>query len=122
MGSFDVERDLATFARKESGDFYIAWGADQDILTGKLRTQLGYHSVNFIKRGNDPTNSGLPIGRWDRYNWVKPIGQIHDCHLSPEGYTDGGTDRLIDMCKTIYPETNWDWIKDYQTKFKQSYL
>lgn len=121
MGDFDVEKDLATFARKESGDFYIAWSCDQDILTNRIRTILGYRGVNFIKRGNDQTNSGLPIGRWDRFNWIKPNGQIHDCHLSPEGYTDGGTERLIDMCKTIYPETNWDWILDYQTKFKQIY-
>ena len=121
MSPFDVEEDLKIFARKEDNDFYIAWGCDQDILTGKLRTIFGYHGVNFIKRGSDPMNSGLPIGRWDRYNWVKPTGQIHDCHLSPEGYTDGGTERLIDMCETIYPKEDWTWIKDYQTKFKQIY-
>lgn len=121
MSPFDVEKDLSLFARKDSNDFYIAWGCDQDILTGKLRTIIGFHSVNFINRGNDPSNSGLPIGRWDRYNWIKPSGVIHDAHLSPEGYGDGGTERLIDLCKTIYPESDWQWIKNYQTKFKEIY-
>lgn len=121
MHPFDVEHDLKMFAKKDAEDFYVAWGCDQDILTGKIRTIFGYHNVNFIKRGQDPNNSGLPMGRWDRYNWVKPTGQLHDCHLSPEGYTDGGTERLIDMCQTIYPDTDWSWVKEYKTKFREIY-
>lgn len=121
MNPFNVESDLAKFARKEDNDFYIAWGCDQDILTNRIRTILGYHGVNFIKRGSDPANSGLALGRWDRYNWIKPTGKIHDCHLSGQGWTEAGTERLVDMCQTIYPETDWSWIPEYKTKFKEIY-
>jgi len=116
---FNVDADLETFARKEAGDWYIAWGCDQDILTGKLRTLQGFHSVNFIHRGTDPGNSGLPLGRWDRYNWIKPKVQIHDCHLSGEAWGDAGTDRLVDMCTSIYPEVDWKWIDNYKLSFKK---
>jgi|GEM_PF-6930163 len=121
MHPFDVEADLKKFAKKDAEDFYVAWGCDQDILTGRLRTVIGFQNVNFIKRGQDPYNEGLPMGRWDRHNWVKPAGVIHDCHLSPEGYTDGGTERLFAMCNDIYPNESWHWIKDYQTKFREIY-
>lgn len=121
MRPFDVKADLKKFAKKDAEDFYVAWGCDQDILTGRLRTVIGYQNINFVKRGQDPNNAGLPMGRWDRYNWVKPTGVIHDCHLSPEGYTDGGTERLIDMCQTIYPDADWSWISEYRTKFREIY-
>jgi len=117
MNPFDVEKDLATFADKNSTDFYRAWGCDQDILTGKLRTVFGFHGVNFIPRGNDASNSGLAMGRWDRHNWVKPTSQIHDCHLSGQAWTKDGTARLIDMCETIYPEEDWSWIPKYRDDF-----
>ena len=117
MGTYDVEVDLATYAKKDSQDFYQAWGCDQDILTGRMRGIVGYHNVNFIERGKDHDNSGLPMGRLDRYNWVYPKGQIHDCHL-PHDAIDK-VEKIEEMCKFIYPNENWNWIQPYTEEFKK---
>jgi hypothetical protein len=109
------EYDLHVYAEPGSGDWYKAWGADQDILTGKLK-EYGQGHWNQIPRTTDPHNSGLPLGRWDRHNLVRPSSEIHDIHLPRDPL--GKPELLIEMARACYPNENWGWIWEYSEKFK----
>lgn len=121
MGDYSVDNDLSIYAKKDSGNFYVSWGCDQDILTGRLRGILGFHAINFIERKTDPTNQGLPLGRWDRHNWIKPQSEVHDVHLLRSPQEDINFIKIQDMCKDLYPNNNWEWMNEYKLKFKEVY-
>lgn len=114
-----LEEDLAMYAQKDSADWYKSWGADQDILTGKLFA-YGQQHWHQIPRGNDPRNSGLPLGRWDRHNWQMPTGEIHDVHLMREPTSEANMQRIRDMVNLIYPKADWSWIEEYHAKFTEA--
>lgn len=93
------------------------WVLDQDILTAKLKA-YGYDKINFINRGTDPDNHNLPIGRWDRYGGMKrPKGQVHDVHLMRKPYEQQNTEKIIEICKDLYPAEDWSWIQEYRNEF-----
>lgn len=108
--------DLKAYGKPDSDVWHEAWGCDQQILTSKLKA-YGFDQINFINRRTDPKNSGLPLGRWDRYNWVKPQGEIHDVHLMRNPLSDENFPKIVDMCKAIYPNQNWDWLTEYRIEF-----
>lgn len=112
-----LESDLEWAAERNSPDWYRAWGADQDILTKKLMA-YGKEFWHQIPRGNDPRNSGLPLGRWDRHNWQMPSGEIHDVHLMRDPFNEVNQQRIRDMVNIIYPKENWEWVEEYIKEFK----
>lgn len=111
-----MERDLATFAKKDSTDWLTAWCSDQDIITAKLKN-FGFGNIHFINRGQDPKNSSLPMGRWDRYNWQKPTSEIHDAHLMRQPLSDENFPKIVELCKTVYPNQDWGWLNAYRNDF-----
>lgn len=120
IGPYGFRKDVISYANPASNDFYKAWGADQDILTAKLfnYTQGGVNGkVIFHDRGTDPDNSGLPMGRLDRYNWVYPKGEIHDCHLMRRPYTENNFNLLSELVHKLYPQADWGWLQAYRREF-----
>lgn len=115
MGENGMMTDLV-YHSHYTGNKQQAWAADQDILTKKI---IGYGGkINQVYRGTDPANLNLPNGRWDRYgNFKRPSGQIHDVHLMRDPLSH--IDKLIEICKTCYPDENWMWIKQYAEEFKK---
>jgi hypothetical protein len=116
MGNQGLRNDLITYAQP-SADFFKAWGADQDILTGKIGEYASQYPVNFIKRGTDPDNEGLPLGRFDRHNLQMPEVEIHDAHLMRAPYAEGNFQLLTDFVRKIYPEADWGWLPVYRREF-----
>jgi len=122
MDNFGMANDLRNYAKANSNDWFVAWGADQDILTAKINRYTGLNSnntINKIKRGTDALNAGLPLGRLDRHNWQYPKGEIHDCHLMRNGWHDANYERLNEMVHTIYPKEDWGWLPAYKREFKK---
>jgi hypothetical protein len=116
MGNATMQQDLDTYGQQHSEDWYKAWGCDQMILTAKLKA-YGHDKINFINRGHDNNNAGLPMGRWDRYNLKKPAGEIHDVHLMRDPLSDNNFGKLVEICQTIYPNENWSWLTEYKSEF-----
>lgn len=56
------------------------WSTDQQLLTQCAKT-YGMDKILFIDRGGDPSNHGLPKGRWDRYKWENIPADIIDVHM-----------------------------------------
>lgn len=113
----NMQNALDKYTKYKSNVWHEAWGADQQILTAKLK-EYGYDKINFINRGTDPNNLHLPQGRWDRYGGFKrPVGQIHDVHLPRQPYSDENFPKIVAMCKDIYPNENWDWLYEYRNEF-----
>lgn len=118
MGEQGMAQDLLQYAKPESNVFYESWGADQDILTGKLR-RYGFSRINFINRGTDPANAGLPLGRLDRHNWQYPKTEVHDCHLLRPAYDEENYNKLYAMAQHIYKREDWAWLPAYYREFKK---
>jgi hypothetical protein len=116
MGENGIENDLLKYASHSSKEWLQAWGCDQQILTSKLKI-FGFDNINFIPRGRDINNQYLPLGRWDRFNWQKPSHQIHDVHLMRDPLNKQNFNKILEMCKFIYPEQSWNWLTDYRTEF-----
>lgn len=111
--SCGIVYDLENYSKSKSDIWEEAWGADQQILTFKLK-DFGFDKVNFINRGHDQNNSGLPNGRLDRYNWQYPTIEIHDCHLFRNPLSESNYPLLKEMCGKIYPSQNWDWLDTFR--------
>lgn len=117
MGNDGMLVDLEKYSEYKSKVPHEAWRSDQSILTAKIKGYLG--KVNHVCRGIDPKNQNLPLGRMDRYNsFKKPTGQIHDVHLMRDPLNH--IDKLIEICKTCYPNEDWNWIKQYAGEFRNS--
>lgn len=117
MNSTNVAADIEKYSKYDSDVWHEAWGADQQIITAKLK-EYGYDKINFINRGTDPNNLNLPLGRWDRYGGFKrPAGQIHDVHLPREPYSEESFPKIVAMCKDVYPNESWDWLEEYRNEF-----
>lgn len=119
MGTDGMEKDLANHTLYKSSDWYECWGSDQQILTAKLKA-YGFDKVNFINRGHDNRNSGLPLGRLDRYNWVYPTSEIHDVHMMRNPLSDENFPKITEMCQRIYPTEDWSWLHDYRKEFNEA--
>lgn len=117
MGNAGMRQDLLTHAQPNSNDFYKAWGADQDILTAKLFKYNDEHAINYIPRGTDSENDGLPTGRFDRHNLRMPVGEVHDAHLMRQPYTDKNFTFLNDLLHKLYPQEDWGWLPAYRREF-----
>ena len=109
----NIFNDLEKISRYKSPIYGEAWGSDQQILTRRLK-QYSFDRINFINRGSDQNNDGLPMGRWDRHNWVKPSGEVHDCHLPRDPMNEHNFRRIKEMCIHCYPAENWDWLDEYR--------
>lgn len=117
-----LEEDLEKHTKYKSSDWYEAWGADQQILTAKLKqySQQGHISaepINFITRGHDPRNDGLPLGRWDRHNWKRPATQVHDVHMLRNPLSEANYKKTLEMLYAVYPYENWNWVEEFKIKF-----
>lgn len=113
---YQIEIDVDKYGKRHSDNWYEAWGVDQDIITGKLQ-EYGYSNINFIDRGHDQSNSGLPMGRWDRFNWKKPQTEIHDVHLPRMPMQTENFKLIEQMCNEIYPDTDWSWLNTYRNEY-----
>jgi hypothetical protein len=112
-----ILHDLKDYGKPDSDVWHEAWGCDQQILTEKLKN-YGFDKINFISRGTDPNNQGLPLGRWDRYGgFKKPAVQVNDVHLMRDPLSDENFPKIMGMCKALYPAENWDWLIDYRNDF-----
>lgn len=113
----DFRNDLEKYSKYKSDIWHEAWGADQQILTAKLK-EYGFDKINFISRGTDPANHNLPLGRWDRYGGFKrPAGQVHDVHLPRQPYSDENFPKIVAMCMDLYPNEDWGWMDEYRKEF-----
>lgn len=121
LGACDIETDLATHTKYKSEVWHEAWGADQQILTAKLKA-YGFDKINFINRGTDFRNHNLPMGRWDRYGGFKrPTGQVHDVHLPRKPYEIVNTSMIGAVCDDLYPHVDWNWMMDYRNQFLKQF-
>lgn len=119
MGNNSMQEDIDRYGHQYNHDWYKAWGSDQDVVTAKLQA-YGFDKVNFINRGHDQKNDGLPMGRYDRHNWKKPQGEIHDIHLMRDPLNDTNFPKLYEMCNTVYPKEDWSWLNDYRNEFNKA--
>lgn len=121
LGSTNIEHDLEQHTKYKSGIWHESWGADQQILTAKLKA-YGFDRINFINRGVDPSNQNLPMGRWDRYGGFKrPAGEVHDVHLPRHPWRLEPFLQIVGMCENIYPNENWSWLKGYRDDFMEQF-
>ncbi len=116
IGDDGFKKDLENYGKPNSTEWHEAWGCDQQLLTAKLKN-YGFDKINFINRGHDQSNAGLPMGRWDRFNWQKPAGEIHDVHLMRNPLSDESFPKIVEMCHTVYPKEDWSWLNEYREDF-----
>lgn len=122
MKRADMLADLEKYSKYKSEVWHEAWGADQQILTARLK-EYGHDKINFINRGIDPNNQNLPLGRWDRYGGFKKPGKIvHDVHLPRKPYSDEVFPLIVDMCKSVYPKEDWTWLESYRRNFVKQFV
>ena len=113
----NMTRDVENYKPADTKDWEKNWGIDQQIITEKLK-EYGFNRINFFDRGTDSNNSGLPMGRLDRYNWQYPQSEIHDAHLLRNPTNKDNFFKLMDMCHAIY-NRDWSWVTDYYCKFNE---
>lgn len=90
-----------------SDDWNLYWGTDQQILT-QCAKQYGMDKILFVDRAGDGNNSGLPLGRWDRYKWEYIPPEIVDIHVIRSPLQNW--DKITDMCKHLWPEDDLTWV------------
>lgn len=83
------------------------WDTDQKLLTQRAR-EYGFDKITFVDRG---LAGPISANRWDRYCWDKKPDDIIDVHMlrGPANW-----ERLIDMAKTLWPDDNWEWMRDFK--------
>lgn len=94
---------------------YEGWTTDQKTLTSLLPKDV----INIPR--TIASNSHLPIGRIDRYNWELTLQQIEriDAHLLRPGYTDENWPRimaLIEECLNLTID-EIEWLNNYRQEF-----
>lgn len=120
-GNYPMKEDLEKHSKYKSKVWHEAWGADQQILTAKLKA-YGFDRVNFINRRDPNAKHNIPAGRLDRSNnFVMPGGEIHDVHLMREPYTDHNIFIIQEIMKVIYSRQGWEWIEGYADDFKKTF-
>lgn len=112
---------LDLFGKKERMEWDIEsygdhWTADQDRLTLRL---LRDDLINIPR--NIASNSHLPIGRIDRYNWELTLQQTEriDSHLLRPGYTDKNWPRIMALIEECLQPTidEIKWLNEYRNQF-----
>lgn len=101
----EIKNQAPPTARSEKWEEF--WSADQQLLTMRAQ-QYGMDKILFVDRAGDGNNSGLPLGRWDRYKWEYIPPEIVDVHVIRSPLQNW--DKITDMCKHLWPEDDLTWV------------
>lgn len=102
---YEIKRQSPQNARSDNWELY--WSSDQQLLTQRAK-EYGMDKILFVDRAGDGNNSGLPLGRWDRYKWEYIPPEIVDVHVIRSPLHNW--DKITDMCKHLWPEDDLTWV------------
>lgn len=117
----EVKDCLAKYPKAKSLVWEEWWQVDQDIITEKINKKIsdGWY-VDKIDRGI-ATNSHLPKGRVDRYNWDLTLGQTEriDAHLPRPAWKEENFSKIMDLLKECFNISGFDqkWMWEYRDHF-----
>lgn len=94
------------------------WSRDQETLKNMIMADASF--ITNVKRARPGTQfSDNRIDR-DDINWRSYMNEnLIDAHLWRPGYTEENFPKIMELMTTMYPQDDFNWLIEYNEKYKQ---